>query len=41
MPSTFISRTDYFPAQQSELDRSAMTISQSRRLLSLVAVLTG
>ena len=41
MPPPFKMRIDYFPAQLRVLAKSAKTNSQSRRLLSLAAVLDG
>jgi len=41
MPSPAKLRTDYSPAQLRTLAKSAKTNSQSRRLLSLAAVLDG
>jgi hypothetical protein len=41
MPSPIKMRTDYSPSQLRVLAKSAKTNSQSRRLLSLAAVLDG
>ena len=41
MPSPIKMRTDYSPAQLRALAKSAKSNSQSRRLLSLAAVLDG